>query len=124
MHAGITLSRGELERLAEMTGRAGAWLVLDETYEDFLFSGQEHFCPSAPHVVHLFSFSKVWGHLCKDCWCTSSLLSLHRVGRDFQGSSPGLSVEMPWTLSIQMCNLTDRPMGWKMHSHSIQRTHW
>jgi hypothetical protein len=57
--AGISLSREELDRLTEMTAAAGTWLVLDETYEEFMFSGQEHHCPSGPHVIHLFSFSKV-----------------------------------------------------------------
>lgn len=57
---GVTLSREELDRLADMTAAAGTWLVLDETYEEFLFSGQEHYCPSGSHIVHLFSFSK--GH--------------------------------------------------------------
>ncbi|KAK9918752.1 hypothetical protein WJX75_006606 [Coccomyxa subellipsoidea] len=58
---GISLSREELDRLTEMTAAAGTWLVLDETYEEFMFSGQEHHCPSGPHVIHLFSFSKAHG---------------------------------------------------------------
>lgn len=48
-----------LDRLAKVTADAGTWLVVDETYEDFLFSGQTHYCPNAPHIVHVFSFSKV-----------------------------------------------------------------
>ena len=58
-NAGVTLPREVLDRLARMTADAGTWLVIDETYEDFLFSGQKHYCPNAPHVVHVFSFSKV-----------------------------------------------------------------
>ena len=27
--------------------------------EIFTYSGEAHFCPSAPNVIHLFSFSKV-----------------------------------------------------------------
>ena len=57
--AGVTLSRETLDRLARITADAGSWLVIDETYEDFLFSGQTHYCPNAPNVVHVFSFSKV-----------------------------------------------------------------
>ena len=58
--AGVTLPREVLDRLATMTAEAGTWLVIDETYEDFLFSGQTHYCPNAPNVVHVFSFSKVF----------------------------------------------------------------
>ncbi len=36
------------------------WLVLDDTYEDFVYNGRHH-CPSAPHVLHVFSFSKAHG---------------------------------------------------------------
>ena len=65
MTAGVTLPRETLDRLARITAQAGTWLVIDETYEDFLFSGQPHYCPNGPHVVHVFSFSKViLQHLC------------------------------------------------------------
>ena len=79
-----------LSRAAEACERAGAWLVLDSTYEDFLFeeggaggdgSGKESgattparavpppsppaasLLPSlaSPHVLHLFSMSKAYG---------------------------------------------------------------
>ena len=53
------MPRETLDRLARITADAGTWLVIDETYEDFLFSGQTHYCPNAPNVVHVFSFSKV-----------------------------------------------------------------
>ena len=53
------MPRETLDRLARITADAGIWLVIDETYEDFLFSGQTHYCPNAPNVVHVFSFSKV-----------------------------------------------------------------
>jgi hypothetical protein len=58
MRAGITLSKAELERLSELARAHGAWLVLDDTYESFLFSGEPHHCPQGPHVIHVFSFSK------------------------------------------------------------------
>lgn len=66
----MTLPREELDRLAKITHDAGTWLVIDETYEDFLFSGQKHYCPNAEHIVHVFSFSKVsfgslyWTQIC------------------------------------------------------------
>ena len=39
--AGITLSREELERVSDLAREHGAWLVMDCTYEDFLFSGAQ-----------------------------------------------------------------------------------
>ena len=57
--AGITLSQEELERVSDLAREHGAWLVMDCTYENFLFSGTPHHCPQGPHVVHVFSFSKV-----------------------------------------------------------------
>lgn len=41
-----------------MTAAASAWLVIDNTYESFLFSGAQHYTINAPNVVHVFSFSK------------------------------------------------------------------
>eukprot|EP00951_Prasinocladus_malaysianus_P029055 scaffold266804_cov26-Prasinocladus_malaysianus.AAC.1 len=35
--------------------------VMDNTYEHFVYGGREHFCPSGPHVVNIFSFSKAYG---------------------------------------------------------------
>ena len=57
--AGVLLSREELERAAELTARAGCWLIMDNTYEHFVYEGLQHHCVSAPHIIHLFSFSKV-----------------------------------------------------------------
>ncbi len=57
--AGVLLSREALERAAQLTARAGAWLVMDNTYEHFVYEGLQHHCISAPHIIHLFSFSKV-----------------------------------------------------------------
>jgi hypothetical protein len=56
--AGVLLSREECERAAELTQRAGAWLVMDNTYEHFVYDGRQHHCVSAPHIIHIFSFSK------------------------------------------------------------------
>lgn len=59
----MTLSKPELERLAELTRQHGAWLVIDDTYESFLFSGEPHHCPQGPHIIHVFSFSKARSYL-------------------------------------------------------------
>lgn len=53
------MERAELERASELCRRAGAWLLLDNTYEHFAYGGRAHHCISAPHVLNLFSFSKV-----------------------------------------------------------------
>lgn len=53
------MGRHEIERASQMCAAAGAWLVLDNTYENFVYDGREHFCLSAPHVINIFSFSKV-----------------------------------------------------------------
>ncbi|PNW88952.1 hypothetical protein CHLRE_01g051800v5 [Chlamydomonas reinhardtii] len=59
---GVLLSRAELDAFSAACAAAGCWLVLDNTYEDFVFAeGGEHYCPSGPQVVHLFSMSKAYG---------------------------------------------------------------
>lgn len=59
---GVLLHRDELEAISAACAEAGAWLVLDNTYEDFIFTpGVQHHCPSGPHVLHLFSMSKAYG---------------------------------------------------------------
>lgn len=42
-----------------MTEAAGTWLVIDNTYENFRFSGAEHVTVPGANVIHVFSFSKV-----------------------------------------------------------------
>jgi len=53
-----------IHALAEACRRHGVWLVLDETYRDFLPETRPHGLFSAPdwaeHVVHLYSFSKAY----------------------------------------------------------------
>jgi aspartate/methionine/tyrosine aminotransferase len=53
-----------IHALAEACRRHGVWLVLDETYRDFLPETRPHALFSAPdwaeHVVHLYSFSKAY----------------------------------------------------------------
>jgi aromatic aminotransferase len=74
---GVLLGREELEELSGVCGAAGVWLVVDNTYEDFLFEGALHHCPSGPHVVHIFSFSKVRARCgCVVCLCTCGVLSV------------------------------------------------
>lgn len=62
--AGVLMTQEEVERAAALCGAAGAWLVLDNTYEHFTFgqdgdgAPRQHHCVAAPHVVNIFSFSK------------------------------------------------------------------
>eukprot|EP00798_Chlamydomonas_sp_ICE-L_P032457 gene32457-31069_t len=55
----VLLSKEEVQRASDMCAAAGAWLILDNTYEDFLYEGREHFCVGGPHVINVFSFSKL-----------------------------------------------------------------
>ncbi|KAK9815338.1 hypothetical protein WJX72_001946 [[Myrmecia] bisecta] len=58
---GVLLSRAELERASELCRAAGCWLVMDDTYEHFVYEGREHVCLSGEHILHIFSFSKAFG---------------------------------------------------------------
>lgn len=60
-NAGLSLERAELQRLADLTLAAGAWLVVDDTYEYFVNGDQPHVCIGGPNVIHMFSLSKVRG---------------------------------------------------------------
>ena len=57
--SGVLLGRRELERASQLCAAAGAWLVVDNTYEHFTYDGAQHVCVSGPHVINVFSFSKV-----------------------------------------------------------------
>ncbi|CAG9461340.1 unnamed protein product [Pedinophyceae sp. YPF-701] len=59
---GVLLSRAEVEEAAELCRKHNVWLVLDDTYEHFVYGeGSEHACPPGPNVIHVFSFSKAFG---------------------------------------------------------------
>jgi aspartate/methionine/tyrosine aminotransferase len=57
----VLLPKEELETAAAMCAAAGTWLVLDNTYEDFLYEGRSHHTVAGPNVVSVFSFSKAYG---------------------------------------------------------------
>ncbi|XP_057873538.1 aromatic aminotransferase ISS1 isoform X2 [Cryptomeria japonica] len=50
-----------LQRISELCKNAGSWLVVDNTYEYFMYDGLKHTCVEGPHVVNVFSFSKAYG---------------------------------------------------------------
>ncbi|XP_074570621.1 aromatic aminotransferase ISS1-like isoform X2 [Curcuma longa] len=50
-----------LLKLSDLCKRAGAWFVVDNTYEYFMYDGMKHSCIEDNHIVNLFSFSKAYG---------------------------------------------------------------
>jgi aspartate/methionine/tyrosine aminotransferase len=58
----VLLSEQELERIADLCAAAGSWLVLDNTYEDFVYGpSRSHHSVRKANVVNIFSFSKAYG---------------------------------------------------------------
>lgn len=69
---GVLLPRTAIAAAASMCAAAGAWLVLDNTYEDFVYDAEareELAQPlvAGPNVVHVFSFSKVQNNRLPAC---------------------------------------------------------
>ena len=59
---GVAYDLGTLRDMADACKEHGAWFVVDNTYEDFLYGSEgdaAHACLDEPHIVNLFSFSKV-----------------------------------------------------------------
>ncbi|XP_078432303.1 pyridoxal phosphate (PLP)-dependent transferases superfamily protein [Wolffia australiana] len=59
--SGIFIPQPVLQRISDICKRTGTWLVVDNTYEYFMFDGLKHYCLEASHIVNIFSFSKVYG---------------------------------------------------------------
>lgn len=57
--AGVLMDKAELQRAHKLCEQAGVWLIVDNTYENFTYDGREHTCVSGPHVINVFSMSKV-----------------------------------------------------------------
>jgi aspartate/methionine/tyrosine aminotransferase len=55
---GTVVPKATLDRISEACARHGCWLVLDNTYEYFVYGGAEHYAIEATHVINIFSFSK------------------------------------------------------------------
>ncbi|KAF6259878.1 pyridoxal phosphate-dependent transferase [Scenedesmus sp. NREL 46B-D3] len=58
---GVLLPKEELEEAAAMCAAAGVWLLLDNTYEDFVYGAQRHHSVCRANVIGVFSFSKAYG---------------------------------------------------------------
>jgi aspartate/methionine/tyrosine aminotransferase len=56
---GVTLSRAVLQRAVDLCAKHNCWLILDCTYEYFVYDNK-HVCFPEPHVIHIFSFSKAY----------------------------------------------------------------
>ncbi|XP_022714899.1 aromatic aminotransferase ISS1 isoform X2 [Durio zibethinus] len=50
-----------LKRISDLCKNAGCWLVVDNTYEYFMYDGLKHSCLEGNHIVNIFSFSKAYG---------------------------------------------------------------
>ncbi|MBA0565307.1 hypothetical protein Golob_010192, partial [Gossypium lobatum] len=50
-----------LKRISDICKKAGCWLVVDNTYEYFMYDGLKHSCVEGDHIVNIFSFSKAYG---------------------------------------------------------------
>ncbi|KAL6972823.1 Aromatic aminotransferase iss1 [Sarracenia purpurea var. burkii] len=50
-----------LKRISDICRDAGCWLVVDNTYEYFMYNGLKHSCVEGNHIVNIFSFSKAYG---------------------------------------------------------------
>lgn len=63
---GAVYTRDELTAINALCAHYGIYHINDETYEDFLYAGAEHFSPATisgaeSHTISLFSFSKAYG---------------------------------------------------------------
>ncbi|XBI16388.1 hypothetical protein VPH35_058650 [Triticum aestivum] len=59
--SGAFIPKPMLQRISDLCRNAGAWLVVDNTYEYFMYDKMEHYCLEDDHIVNLFSFSKAYG---------------------------------------------------------------
>ncbi|XVF74651.1 hypothetical protein PTKIN_Ptkin13bG0128200 [Pterospermum kingtungense] len=50
-----------LKRISDLCKNAGCWLVVDNTYEYFMYDGLKHSCVEGNHIANIFSFSKAYG---------------------------------------------------------------
>ncbi|CAF2060245.1 hypothetical protein Bca4012_100210 [Brassica carinata] len=59
--SGTNLPESLLKRISDICKDAGCWLIIDNTYEYFMYDGLKHCCVEGDHVVNIFSFSKTYG---------------------------------------------------------------
>lgn len=66
--SGYVYSDAEIQRIVDLAKTCDAWLVADQTYHEFLYDDAVHVFPgteksviSYDKIVHVFSFSKIFG---------------------------------------------------------------
>lgn len=59
--SGMCIPEKLLQKISELCKKAGAWLIVDNTYEYFMYNGLKHSCIEGDHIVNVFSFSKAYG---------------------------------------------------------------
>lgn len=59
--SGTYIPESLLKRISDICSDAGSWLVVDNTYEYFMYDGRKHACLEDRHIVNIFSFSKAYG---------------------------------------------------------------
>jgi aspartate/methionine/tyrosine aminotransferase len=66
--SGYVYSHAEVLRLVDLCRAHDCWLVADQTYHEFLYENAQHVFPcgskaaiSYDKIMHIFSFSKIFG---------------------------------------------------------------
>ncbi|CAH9083119.1 unnamed protein product [Cuscuta europaea] len=59
--SGTYIPESLLTRISDLCKQAGCWLLVDNTYEYFMYDGRKHVCLEGNHIVNIFSFSKAYG---------------------------------------------------------------
>ncbi|CAI9114070.1 OLC1v1014689C1 [Oldenlandia corymbosa var. corymbosa] len=59
--SGTYIPESLLKRISDICKNAGCWLVMDNTYEYFMYDGLKHVCLEDNHIINIFSFSKAYG---------------------------------------------------------------
>ncbi|GER40136.1 aspartate aminotransferase [Striga asiatica] len=59
--SGTFIPESLLQRISDICKNAGCWLIVDNTYEYFMYDGRKHVCLEDNHIVNIFSFSKAYG---------------------------------------------------------------
>jgi len=66
--SGYVYTRSDVQRIVHLCKEHNAWLVVDQTYCEFLYDDAQHVYACRKHsdfvydkIVHVFSFSKIFG---------------------------------------------------------------
>lgn len=64
--SGVVWQEGDYKRIIALCKQHGTWLVVDQTYYEFLYDGANHVFPCSSrfqydNIIHIFSLSKIFG---------------------------------------------------------------